>query len=279
MRVTTILVFTFVVLVVAGSLYVHIDTRRFIESLPEQPSDDAARVESSEQSAGDDHTAKPDTHTPKASKPMWWDDPVPGTDSNDTTATEDPWAEALTEKTDDPEHLSLPADQSEKQQPNSNPQVSYELRLARYLERYGDIPEVHIVADGWLKLELGESMSPEEKLEFLEATYHLNPHPLTKESIEIQKLVIAGDTEGLLKYATSQPETEQPFYDVSHFFDGENHAEGFRRLRAADPKRSAEFEDFIRKQALDPASHINLADIESAIQRSYEPPTENENDF
>ena len=145
-----------------------------------------------------------------------------------------------------------------------------------FLNKHGDIPEVHIVAEGWLKVSLGQKQTPEEKLTFMEAMNHLNPQPSTQRSIEMQKLIISGDMDTLVsKYGESQPESEQPFYDVAHFFDGQNHAEGFRQLRAADPKRSIEFEAFIRQEAHRPSSGINPEDIERAIQRSYDLPQEN----
>ena len=168
-----------------------------------------------------------------------------------------------------------------------DPYQLHEVMRVQYLEEFGDIPEVHIVVDGWLKGALGEKKTPEEQLEFMEAMYHLNPHPSTKRSIEIKKmsmsgeigrLIDAGDFETLDKiippHPSQPPESEQPFYDVKRFFEGNTPVEGFRRLRAADPKRSVEFEDFIREEARKDPS-MSVEEIEADIRRSYEPPEQN----
>ena len=47
--------------------------------------------------------------------------------------------------------------------------------------------------------------------------------------------------------------------------------EGFRRLRAANPKRAAAFEAFIISEARKDPS-LNVQEIEQQIRRSYEPP-------
>ena len=98
-----------------------------------------------------------------------------------------------------------------------------------------------------------------------------SPNPATQRSIEIQKLIIAGDIDTLrAKYVTRCPESEQPFIDVKPFFDGNSPEEGFCRLRTADPRHSTEFEKFIREEARKDLS-MNLEKIEQDIQRSYEP--------
>ena len=286
MRNLTIVVVIFVIGVVVGSVYVHRDTRLFVESLEKNFSNETLDSEDSRPHGegshqhGKDLNAQPKSQSGKVSKPAWWDDAEQELDSPDPVNTVDLWAKPLTqalETEDDDERKgeSLVEVSGRKLDPN-DPYDLYEIMLAASLNEHGDIPEVHIVAEGWLKVNLGQKQTPEEKLTLMEAMNYLNPHPSTQRSIEMQKLIIVGDFDTLIeKYGESGPESDQPFYDVAHFFDGENHAEGFRQLRAADPKRASEFEEFIRKEAHSPSSGINPEDIERAIQRSYDPPQEN----
>ncbi len=218
--------------------------------------------------------SEPDTEldtSKKASTSAPFADP----DWTDFVHTVDPSVELLTpdlETQDDSEGKEEPlVDSSGRELDPRDPYDLYEIMLKAFLEKHGDIPEVYIVAEEWLKMNLGQKQTPEEKLTVIEAMYHLNPHPATRRSIEIQKLIVAGDYETLSeKYGESQPESEQPFYGVSHFFEGQTQAEGFRQLRAADPKRFAEFVEFIKAEArTDPL--MSLEEIEREIQRSYEP--------
>jgi len=265
----------FVIGVVAASVYVHRDTRQFVEDLRKPISNNIVSIEDSHQH-GKDLNSQPKSQSEKVSNPAWWDN----AEQDDHADTADPWAKHLPqelETEDDNERKGEPlVEVSGRKLDPHDPYDLYEIMLEAYLNEHGDIPEVHTVAEGWLKLTLGQKQTPEEKLTLMEAMYHLNQDPSTQRSIEMQKLRIAGDFDTLfLKYGESQPESEQPFYDVAHFFDGQNHAEGFRQLRAADPKRSIEFEEFIRQEAHRPSSGINPEDIERAIQRSYDPPQEN----
>lgn len=272
MRILTLSAIVLTVLIAVGSVYLHLDTKQFIEELPTFPksiSKDAVPVESSHQHDQGNRTAESDAQSKKNVAPTWTGDAAFSRDEHGHTHTDDPSAEVLTHETETQATEGTPKENSESQQFDPNdPYQLHELRLKGYRKKWGDIPEIYIVANGFLK----ERMSPEERLTFLEAMNHLNPQPSTQRSIEIQKLIIAGDEDTLFeKYGELQPESEQPFIDVKPFFEGNNKVEGFRRLRAANPKRAAEFEAFIREEAhKDPS--MNLEEIEQEIRRSYEPP-------
>ena len=60
----------------------------------------------------------------------------------------------------------------------------------------------------------------------------------------------------------------QPFADVQRFFEKNDIAEGFRRLRETDPKRAIEFEKFIMEQARKDPS-LDIEKIERALERSF----------
>ena len=278
MRILTLSAIVLTVLIAVGSVYLHLDTKQFIEELqPFRKSipKDAVPVESSHQHDQGNRTAESDAQPKKNSESIGTGDAASSRDDHGHTHTDDPSAEVLTHETKTQATEGTPKEDSESRQfdPNDPYQLN-ELRLNGYLKEYGDIPEIYIVADGFLKHSLGQKITPEERLTFLEAMNYLNPQPSTQRSIEIQKLIIAGDDNTLsAKYAESQPESEKPFYDVAHFFQENNNVEGFRRLRAANPKRAAEFEEFIRVEARKDPS-MNLEEIEQEIRRSYEPPPE-----
>ena len=272
MRILTLSAIVLTVLIAVGSVYLHLDTKLFIEEFPTPPKSmpkDAVPVESSHQHDQGNRTAESDAQPKKNADPTWTGDAASSRDDHGHTHTDDPSAEVLTHETETQATEGTPKENSESQQFDPNdPYQLHELRLKGYRKEWGDIPEIYIVANGFLK----ERMSPEEKLTFLEAMNHLNPQPSTQRSIEIQKLIIAGDEDTLFaKYGELQPESEQPFIDVKPFFEGNNKVESFRRLRAANPKRAAEFEAFIREEARKDPS-MNLEEIEQEIRRSYEPP-------
>ncbi len=279
MRNLIILVITFTVLIAVGSVYLHLDTKQFIENIPKPISKDIGSVENSHQHNRGDHALESDLQSPKNLEPAWADDAAHEGHNHGHTHTDDPWKEFFTQDTEiqagpgiQEGKLKEDLSSTELQKLDlTDPYQLNEWMRTEYLKRYGDIPEVHILVEGWLKVSLGEGMSREEKLTFMEAMNYLNPHPATQRSIERQKLIIAGDIDTLrARYVTRQPESEQPFFDVKPFFDGNSPEEGFRRLRATDPKRSAEFEKFITEEARKDPS-MNLEEVEQDIQRSYEP--------
>ena len=278
MRILTLSAIVLTVLIAVVSVYFHLDTKQFIEELPTFPKSipkDAVPVESSDQHDQGNRTAESDAQQKKNAIPAWQDDAASSRDDHGHTHTDDPSAEVLTQDTETQATEETPKENSEARQFDPNdPYQFHELRLKAYRKKWGDIPEIYILAEGRLKMSLGEEMTPEEKLTFFEAAYHLTPNPLTQRSIEMQKLIVAGDEDTLFaKYGELQPESEQPFIDVKPFFEENNKVEGFRRLRAANPKRAAEFEAFIRAEARKDPS-MNLEEIKQEIRRSYEPPPE-----
>lgn len=277
MRSLAILAVTFVVLIGAGSIYLHLDTKQFVEKFPKHGPNDTERIKDSHQPNYGNPIVKQNSQSEEVSKPAWSDDTADNILDSRGVHIDDPWADFLSqemEKADetrekDSEKLSL-----NELDPN-DPYDLYEMMIASYIKEFGDVPEIYIVSEGWLKGKLGITKTPEEKLAFLEAMNYLNPQPSTQRSIEIQKLIVAGDYDTLIeKYGTpATPESQQPFIDVKPFFDGSRMEEGFRLLRAADPERSAEFEEFIRAEAYK-SPHMKIEKIEQAIQDSYAPPQE-----
>lgn len=278
MRALTISAIVLVVLIIGGSVYLHLGTKQLVEDVRKPASSDPVSTEKSDAPNPDNLPVESDSRSEKDSEPAWWDDAAqqkPG-----QKQTKDPWAALFTEET---ETEAVEDQQEEGSKDNGgsteskkwdleDPHQLREFTRAKYLEEHGDIPEIHIVADGFFKLETGGKMSPEEQLVFTEAMNYLHPDPATQRSIEIQKLIIAGDYDTLVeKYAVpEQPESEQPFIDVKPFFEGTPPHEALRQLRLANPERAAEFETFIREQAREDPS-MSLEEVEEDIRRSYEP--------
>ncbi len=279
MRTFVFLTVTCVILIGAGSVYWHLDTKQFIKEITKQAPNDTEPNKSSHprrdssQSPPVNSVVKQDSQSKEVSKPAWWNDISPNILDLQDVQNGDPWGEMLSQ-----ERVEASKTQEESPQktpikdldPN-DPYDLYEMMLASYLKKFGDIPEVHILVEGWLKGNLGIIMTPEEELAYLEAMNYLNPHPSTQRSIEMARLVVAGDYDTLIeKYGTPIPESQQPFIDVKPFFEENVWEEGFRLLRASDPKRAAEFEEFLREEARQ-SPLMNLDEIEGAIQRSYAP--------
>lgn len=150
----------------------------------------------------------------------------------------------------------------------------YESIRRGLVEKYGyNTPEVQTFMEAWLKNVSGHA-TPEDLIRIAEATYALYPHPQTYRSLQLFKAVAAGDTDTLMQYAEPVKRGTEPFGDVQHFFEKNSHAEAFRKLRAADPKRAFEFEKFLMEQTRNDPS-LDIEKITRAIERSYETSQEN----
>jgi len=147
---------------------------------------------------------------------------------------------------------------------------AYEFIREGLVGKYGDTPEVQTYMEAWLKRVSGPT-TLEDSIHHAEAAYALNPHPETWKSLQTLKAAAAGDTETLMQYAEPVNRQTEKFADVLPFFEKNSHAEAFRKLRTADPKRAVEFENFILEQAIEDPS-LDIEKIVRAIERSYETP-------
>jgi len=150
---------------------------------------------------------------------------------------------------------------------------AYEFIREGLVGKYGDTPEVQAYMEAWLKKVSGPT-TLEDSIRHAEALYALNPHPQTYRSLQLLKAAAAGDTETLMQHAEPVNRQTEKFADVLPFFEKNNHAEAFRKLRVADPKRAVEFENFILEQAIEDPS-LDIEKIVHAIERSYETPLDN----
>lgn len=150
---------------------------------------------------------------------------------------------------------------------------AYEFIREGLVGKYGDTPEVQAYMEAWLKRVSGPT-TLEDSIRHAEAAYALNPHPQTYRSLQLLKAAAAGDTETLMQHAEPVNRQTEKFADVLPFFEKNSHAEAFRKLRTADPKRAVEFENFILEQAIEDPS-LDIEKIVRAIERSYETPLDN----
>ncbi len=149
---------------------------------------------------------------------------------------------------------------------------AYEFIRGGLVGKYGDTPEVQAYMEAWLKSVSGPT-TLEDDIRRVEAMYAMYPHPQTYRSLQLLKAAAVGDTETLMQHAEPVNHQTEKFADVLPFFQKNSHAEAFRKLRVADPKRAIEFENFILEQAIEDPS-LDIEKITRAIERSYETPLE-----
>lgn len=146
--------------------------------------------------------------------------------------------------------------------------ASYDALRNEMVKQFGETTGVENYMQTWLKV-VSEPDNMKHKADFTKAVYALSPTPETKRSMEIFDAIANRDLAALQKYSANTQEDTR-FKDVQRFFEGNpNHAEGFRKLREFDPKRSAEFEEFILEQALQNPETMDAEKIIKDIEESY----------
>lgn len=147
---------------------------------------------------------------------------------------------------------------------------AYDLLRKELVGKYGETAEVENYLQAWLKT-VSSPDNMKYKLSFAKAAYQLFPSPQTLKSMEVLTAIVNDDLETLRRY--SEPIADDArFLDVQPFFRTNDHVEAFRKLRAAYPKRSAEFERFILDQARN-NPHMDFEKISRDIEQSYQTQT------
>ncbi len=276
MRLFTGITAAFIVLVAAGSIYLHIDTKRFVEELPEPPHPVSTHDNTEGLTSPDSDTENaPKTTAPEsdeadkvfvpesASPPAWWDDAAHDTPG---LRTDDPWKAVE-------EYGLLNADGT-LVDPNS-PEFQERFRQ-QLIKQFGDIPEVHIVADGGF-YENRHIWTIDDKIRFAEAHNKLFPSVNTQNSLNFFYAQKSGDPQKLMDAINALPtqnvaDKPNPFEDLAKYFEGNpSPANGFRQLRKDDPVRSAQFEKYAIEE-LENSDDTELRKrILRAIEDSYKP--------
>ena len=281
MRTFTWVVLLFTGLVIAGSIYLHIDTNRFVTDLqqtgptPEKQTSDSTlpssdpKTETTTQTTQTEHGTITQTTTETRQVVPWWDDAAHHGHTHEET--KDPWGDILSEQ-------SKTLTEEELAELNTDPGKTLEWSREMLIKKHGDIPEVHAYIDGLRKMERRVPLTTEDYLEFLEAVDYFYPHLNARTLIEYLEADIAAGHEVQFVYHEDVPQTpptppEEDFSDVEHFFEDVSTATGLRRLRQANPDRAADMEDYFRRKTLENAPD-RMEEVEGVIQESYQTPTE-----
>jgi len=267
MRLFTIITVIFVVVIAAGSVYLHIDTKRFISNLPQPPRQDATSPEGSPSPQNQlSESTVPSLDTLSTVRTQrknghemgeWWDDDTHAGHTHEHP--HDPW-EFLT-------------GEDNAMREGETPERSEQEALLTFLiNKFGDIPEVHLFVEASLKL-ADEQATVEDLIEYYEVKRFLYPSPEVDEAIQIFKEARAAGQPVSFEFHKGryQPPLREPdFSDVNPFFRGVSPAEGLRRLRQVAPGRAADVEAYFRSKALEYPEETEK--VERVIKESYESP-------
>lgn len=155
---------------------------------------------------------------------------------------EDPWQQTYAPKTD---VESSDSEDDETYPPpdwykTTDPALYVEYYRAQLIKQFGDIPQVHILADSKRKIRAEIPMTLDEHIEQNQALYDLWPSEETQKTLEMFKEWKASGRPFVHKYG--EPKPVDQFLDVKPFVDQYGLEEGIRRFRAVNPERAAEFE-------------------------------------
>ena len=277
MRTFTWVVLLFTGLVIAGSIYLYIDTNRFVTDLQQDiPAPDTTTSEngtSSESETGTttqttqtEHGTITQTTTETRQVVPWWDDAAHHGHTHEDT--KDPWGDILSEQ-------SKTLTEEELAEINADPYKLHEWHREVLIREHGDIPEVHAYIDELIEMERRVPRTIEDHLEFLELKDYFYPQLGVRSWIEEIEADLAAGREVLFAYPEDVPQTppEEDFSDVEHFFEDVSTATGLRRLRQANPDRAADMEDYFRRKTLENAPD-RMEEVEGVIQESYQTPAE-----
>ncbi len=209
MKVLTFICIVSLLLIVCGVIYIEWETRDFIESLPQPPST-SITVEKEQQAP-----SAPKTEATEDIKQMSSEEIQPDlfVESDNTNQPEplSPETEKIESPTtaekkkrhdsydwrDDEAHLHQHSHQIDpwgsvkdrKARGTDKPNITKEELRAQLVDRFGDIPQVHIFVELGAKYDQGESLTINELIEYSESMNHLFPNRKTKQSLSILKRV------------------------------------------------------------------------------------------
>ena len=272
MRTFTWITLLFTGLVIAGSIYLHIDTNRFVTDLqqtgptPETETSSEPETETTTQITETEHGTITQTTTETRRVVPWWDDAAHHGHTHEDT--KDPWGDILSEQ-------SKTLTEEELAELNADPYEKHERHREMLIKKHGDIPEVHAFIDQWITIERRLPRTAEDHLRFLELMKYFYPQLNMGTVIEdLEKNIAAGyNVQVAYPEDVRQTPPEEDFSDVEHFFEDVSTATGLRRLRQANPDRAADMEDYFRRKTLENAPD-RMEEVEGVIQESYQTPTE-----
>lgn len=166
------------------------------------------------------------------------------TDLADNT---DPW-ENWWEQMEAQESMTEVTEEAENYPPKgwhrtNDPVLFAEYYRAQLIKQFGDIPQVHVLADGHRKIKSELPLTLDEKIEHLEAMYDLFPHESTRESIQFWKEWKASGRPFKMELGLPPPPpSADQFLDIKPFVERYGWEDGIAKFRQVNPERAAEFE-------------------------------------
>lgn len=225
------------------------DTIRFVENLPQPPStaEEPSNTGTSSEEADTD-TGIPQTSTPITEEGQddtdWRVNDGPG--HNHSQVSINPWQVMESLHTEG-------ANEATPQSPLWFEIEDLDERAAAYhtqlIKQFGDVPQVHVLAEGWLTLWRGVPMSIDESIRFNEAMNHLYPSESTQKVIQSLK---AREASRITGNASAHQHSEQ-FLNLKHqfpvlesFVKQYGFQQGIRNFSQHYPERAAEFKRALR---------------------------------
>ncbi len=156
----------------------------------------------------------------------------------------DPWEEYFQTQQD----AEINAENSEAHETNpypnwpnaTDPYERTEGKRWSLIRQFGDIPEVHIIADTEFKMRSKLRYTIDEKIGFLKALNTLWPNASTQKGLAEAKAWKASGRPFMPVTNSAKPRDQ--FLDVKPFVEHYGWEEGIREFRKINPRRAAEFE-------------------------------------
>ncbi len=233
MRVLTKIAAISIVLITAGSIYLYIDTKRFIENLSETQKQSVSQKGSaavgppSPEKEGSAPTADT-SDTPSR---------VPTEQENETHAydwREDKTDHGHTQVHGDPWQQNQPIGENSHWSEITDPYERAKVFRSELREEFGDAPEVDALVEGFLKVWTQKTMDADERSQFFKAYVTLRPDSVEKtESLETRHTHLR----------PSQPflNLRHQFSDIEPFVAEYGFEEGILIFSAQNPERALEF--------------------------------------
>lgn len=130
----------------------------------------------------------------------------------------------------------------------ADPVLFAEYYRAQLIKQFGDIPQVHILAEGHRKIRSEIPLTLDEKIEQLEAMYDLFPNEGTREAIEFWKEWKVSGRPFKMEFGPAPPPPSADlFLDVKPFVERYGWEEGIAKFRQINPARAAAFERIVNQ--------------------------------
>ncbi|MXV81770.1 hypothetical protein F4X88_10375 [Candidatus Poribacteria bacterium] len=130
----------------------------------------------------------------------------------------------------------------------TDPVLFAEYYRAQLTNQFGDLPQVDILADGYMKIKAEIPMTLDEKIEHVEAMYDLFPDEKTRETIAFLKEWKASGNPFKMEFGPPPPSPPaDQFLDIKPFVERYGWEDGIAKFRQINPERVVEFERIVNQ--------------------------------